>query len=156
MINEMDKLYAAINAISYSIEAGADSELLIKLTSLAHDAAWKLDDARMSLQGELRTVQEELSEAKSDSHTKEQIIVALERRLIAAQGARDVPAPAYDAPLWEKADYLRKLIADDKLKPWAAYGDRKIQMIKDVRALSGWGLREAKDAVEAIWGWLDA
>ena len=49
-------------------------------------------------------------------------------------------APAAAAPAEEKSDFTIFL---------AASGDKKINVIKEVRAITGLGLKEAKDLVEA-------
>jgi len=54
------------------------------------------------------------------------------------------PAPAVGAPA-EKAE--EKTIFDVILKE---FGDKKIQVIKEVRALTGLGLKEAKDLVDSV------
>ena len=56
----------------------------------------------------------------------------------AAAPAAAVPAAA--APVEEKTDFTIFL---------AASGDKKINVIKEVRAITGLGLKEAKDLVEA-------
>jgi len=50
------------------------------------------------------------------------------------------PAAAAAAPAEEKTEFTVVL---------AAVGDKKIEVIKEVRALTGLGLKEAKDLVEA-------
>ena len=50
------------------------------------------------------------------------------------------PAAAAAAPAEEKTEFTVML---------AAVGDKKIEVIKEVRALTGLGLKEAKDLVEA-------
>src|SRR5215204_4414805 len=50
------------------------------------------------------------------------------------------PAAAAAAPAEEKTEFTVVL---------AAAGDKKIEVIKEVRALTGLGLKEAKDLVEA-------
>lgn len=50
------------------------------------------------------------------------------------------PAAAAAAPVEEKTEFTVVL---------AAVGDKKIEVIKEVRALTGLGLKEAKDLVEA-------
>jgi large subunit ribosomal protein L7/L12 len=50
------------------------------------------------------------------------------------------PAAAAAAPVEEKTEFTVML---------AAIGDKKIEVIKEVRALTGLGLKEAKDLVEA-------
>ena len=50
------------------------------------------------------------------------------------------PAPAAAAPVEEKSEFTIFL---------AAAGDKKINVIKEVRAITGLGLKEAKDLVEA-------
>ena len=49
------------------------------------------------------------------------------------------PAAAAAAPVEEKTEFTVVL---------AAFGDKKIEVIKEVRALTGLGLKEAKDLVE--------
>ena len=58
----------------------------------------------------------------------------------AAVPAAAVPAAGGAAPAEEKTDFTIFL---------AAAGDKKINVIKEVRALTGLGLKEAKDLVEA-------
>src|SRR5947208_16194864 len=50
------------------------------------------------------------------------------------------PAAAAAAPVEEKTEFTVML---------AAFGDKKIEVIKEVRAITGLGLKEAKDLVEA-------
>ena len=50
-----------------------------------------------------------------------------------------VPAAAAAAPAEEKTEFTVVL---------AAAGDKKIEVIKEVRAITGLGLKEAKDLVE--------
>ena len=52
---------------------------------------------------------------------------------------RGRPAAAAAAPVEEKTEFTVVL---------AAAGDKKIEVIKEVRALTGLGLKEAKDLVE--------
>ena len=54
--------------------------------------------------------------------------------------AAAVPAAGAAAPVEEKTDFTIFL---------AAIGDKKINVIKEVRAITGLGLKEAKDLVEA-------
>jgi large subunit ribosomal protein L7/L12 len=58
----------------------------------------------------------------------------------AAAVAAAGPAAAAAAPAEEKTEFTVVL---------AAIGDKKIEVIKEVRALTGLGLKEAKDLVEA-------
>ena len=58
----------------------------------------------------------------------------------AAAVAAAGPAAAAAAPVEEKTEFTVVL---------AAAGDKKIEVIKEVRALTGLGLKEAKDLVEA-------
>ena len=58
----------------------------------------------------------------------------------AAAPAAAAPAAGGAAPAEEKTDFTIFL---------AATGDKKINVIKEVRALTGLGLKEAKDLVEA-------
>ena len=58
----------------------------------------------------------------------------------AAAPAAAAPAAGTAAPAEEKTDFTIFL---------AAAGDKKINVIKEVRALTGLGLKEAKDLVEA-------
>src|SRR5829696_3158581 len=58
----------------------------------------------------------------------------------AAAVAAAGPAAAAAAPAEEKTEFTVVL---------AAAGDKKIEVIKEVRALTGLGLKEAKDLVEA-------
>jgi large subunit ribosomal protein L7/L12 len=58
----------------------------------------------------------------------------------AATAVAAAPAPAGGAAAEEKSDYAIFL---------SAAGDKKINVIKEVRALTGLGLKEAKDLVEA-------
>jgi large subunit ribosomal protein L7/L12 len=60
---------------------------------------------------------------------------------VTAAAAVAVAAPgAAAAPVEEKTEFTAVL---------AAIGDKKIEVIKEVRALTGLGLKEAKDLVEA-------
>ena len=56
------------------------------------------------------------------------------------QGARAAPAGAAAAPVEEQTEFTVVL---------APAGDKKIEVIKEVRAITGLGLKEAKDLVEA-------
>jgi large subunit ribosomal protein L7/L12 len=58
----------------------------------------------------------------------------------AAAVAAAGPAAAAAAPVEEKTEFTVML---------AAIGDKKIEVIKEVRAVTGLGLKEAKDLVEA-------
>ena len=58
----------------------------------------------------------------------------------AASAVAAAPAAGAAAPAEEKSDYTIFL---------SAAGDKKINVIKEVRALTGLGLKEAKDLVEA-------
>src|SRR5437660_12506004 len=58
----------------------------------------------------------------------------------AAVAAAAGPAAAAAAPVEEKTEFTVVL---------AAFGDKKIEVIKEVRALTGLGLKEAKDLVES-------
>ena len=58
----------------------------------------------------------------------------------AAAAVAAAPAAGGAAPVEEKSDYTIFL---------SAAGDKKINVIKEVRALTGLGLKEAKDLVEA-------
>ena len=58
----------------------------------------------------------------------------------AAAPAASVPAAVAADPVEEKTDFTIFL---------AATGDKKINVIKEVRAITGLGLKEAKDLVEA-------
>ncbi len=57
----------------------------------------------------------------------------------AAAPAAAAPAPGGAAPAEEKTDFIIFL---------ASAGDKKINVIKEVRAITGLGLKEAKDLVE--------
>ncbi len=59
---------------------------------------------------------------------------------VSAAAAVAAPAAAAAAPAEEKTDFVIFL---------SAVGDKKINVIKEVRALTGLGLKEAKDLVEA-------
>jgi large subunit ribosomal protein L7/L12 len=59
---------------------------------------------------------------------------------VSAAAAVAAPAAATAAPAEEKTDFVIFL---------SAIGDKKINVIKEVRALTGLGLKEAKDLVEA-------
>ena len=59
---------------------------------------------------------------------------------VSAAAAVAAPAAASAAPAEEKTDFVIFL---------SAFGDKKINVIKEVRALTGLGLKEAKDLVEA-------
>ena len=65
-----------------------------------------------------------------------------EKRGVSAAAAVAVAAgpAAAAAPVEEKTDFTVML---------AAFGDKKIEVIKEVRAITGLGLKEAKDLVEA-------
>ena len=58
----------------------------------------------------------------------------------AAVAVAAAPAGAAAAPVEEKTEFTVVL---------AAAGDKKIEVIKEVRAITGLGLKEAKDLVEA-------
>ena len=58
----------------------------------------------------------------------------------AAAAVAAAPAPAGGAPAEEQSEFTVFL---------AGIGDKKINVIKEVRALTGLGLKEAKDLVEA-------
>ena len=58
----------------------------------------------------------------------------------AAPVAAAVAAGGVAAPIEEKTDFVIFL---------SAFGDKKINVIKEVRAITGLGLKEAKDLVEA-------
>jgi large subunit ribosomal protein L7/L12 len=58
----------------------------------------------------------------------------------AAVAVAAAPGAAAAAPAEEKTEFTAVL---------AAIGDKKIEVIKEVRALTGLGLKEAKDLVEA-------
>lgn len=58
----------------------------------------------------------------------------------AAVAVAAAPGAAGAAPVEEKTEFTAVL---------AAVGDKKIEVIKEVRALTGLGLKEAKDLVEA-------
>ena len=59
---------------------------------------------------------------------------------VSAAVATTAPAAGSAAPAEEKTDYTIFL---------SSFGDKKINVIKEVRALTGLGLKEAKDLVEA-------
>ena len=59
---------------------------------------------------------------------------------VSAAAAVAAPAAAAAAPAEEKTDFTIFL---------AAIGDKKINVIKEVRVITGLGLKEAKDLVEA-------
>ena len=59
---------------------------------------------------------------------------------VSAAAAVVAPAAAAAAPAEEKTDFTIFL---------SSFGDKKINVIKEVRALTGLGLKEAKDLVEA-------
>jgi len=73
------------------------------------------------------------------------LVKKLEERLGVSAAAAAVAAPAAGggaaaaAPVEEKTEFTVML---------AAIGDKKIEVIKEVRALTGLGLKEAKDLVE--------
>ena len=58
----------------------------------------------------------------------------------AAAAVAVAAGPAAAAPVEEKTEFTVML---------AAFGDKKIEVIKEVRAITGLGLKEAKDLVEA-------
>ena len=64
----------------------------------------------------------------------------LEEKWGVTAAAPAAAAPAAAAPVEEKTDFTIFL---------AAIGDKKINVIKEVRAITGLGLKEAKDLVEA-------
>jgi len=64
----------------------------------------------------------------------------LEEKWGVTAAAPAAAAPAAAAPVEEKTDFTIFL---------AASGDKKINVIKEVRAITGLGLKEAKDLVEA-------
>jgi large subunit ribosomal protein L7/L12 len=64
----------------------------------------------------------------------------LEEKWGVTAAAPAAAAPVAAAPVEEKTDFTIFL---------AATGDKKINVIKEVRALTGLGLKEAKDLVEA-------
>ena len=59
---------------------------------------------------------------------------------VSAAAAVVAPAAAAAAPAEEKTDFTIFL---------SSFGDKKINVIKEVRAITGLGLKEAKDLVEA-------
>ncbi len=59
--------------------------------------------------------------------------------VVAAQGVVAGPAAAQAAPVEEKATFTVVL---------SSAGDKKIQVIKEIRAITNLGLKEAKDLVE--------
>ena len=59
---------------------------------------------------------------------------------VSAAAAVAAPAAAAAAPAEEKTDFTIFL---------SSFGDKKINVIKEVRAITGLGLKEAKDLVEA-------
>ena len=63
----------------------------------------------------------------------------LEEKWGVTAAAPAAAAPAAAAPIEEKTDFTIFL---------AAAGDKKINVIKEVRAITGLGLKEAKDLVE--------
>src|SRR3954452_15491922 len=60
---------------------------------------------------------------------------------VSAAAAVAVAGPAAAAPVAEEKTEFNVILA--------AIGDKKIEVIKEVRALTGLGLKEAKDLVEA-------
>ena len=64
----------------------------------------------------------------------------LEEKWGVTAAAPAAAAPVAAAPVEEKTDFTIFL---------AAIGDKKINVIKEVRAITGLGLKEAKDLVEA-------
>ena len=64
----------------------------------------------------------------------------LEEKWGVTAAAPAAAAPAAAAPVEEKTDFTIFLVAS---------GDKKINVIKEVRAITGLGLKEAKDLVEA-------
>ena len=64
----------------------------------------------------------------------------LEEKWGVTAAAPAAAAPAAAAPVEEKTDFTIFLTAS---------GDKKINVIKEVRAITGLGLKEAKDLVEA-------
>jgi large subunit ribosomal protein L7/L12 len=59
----------------------------------------------------------------------------------AAVAAAAAPGAAAAAPVEEKTEFTVVL---------SSFGDKKIDVIKEVRALTGLGLKEAKDLVEGV------
>ena len=64
----------------------------------------------------------------------------LEEKWGVTAAAPAAAAPAAAAPVEEKTDFTIFLVAS---------GDKKINVIKEVRVITGLGLKEAKDLVEA-------
>ena len=76
----------------------------------------------------------EMSEFVKELEDKYGVTAAAPTVAVAAAGGADVPAAA------EQTEFSAVL---------ATVGDKKIQVIKEVRALTGLGLKDAKDLVEA-------
>ena len=80
----------------------------------------------------------ELSELVTELEDKFGVSAAAPVAVAAVAGAAEGAAPAE-----EKTDFTVVL---------KSFGDKKIQVIKEVRAITGLGLKEAKDMVEAAPG----
>ena len=76
----------------------------------------------------------EMSEFVKELEDKYGVTAAAPTVAVAAAGGADVPAAA------EQTEFSAVL---------ATIGDKKIQVIKEVRAVTGLGLKDAKDLVEA-------
>ena len=76
----------------------------------------------------------EMSEFVKELEDKYGVTAAAPTVAVAAAGGADVPAAA------EQTEFSAVL---------ATIGDKKIQVIKEVRAITGLGLKDAKDLVEA-------
>ena len=79
----------------------------------------------------------ELSEMVKDLEEKFGVSAAAPVAVAAAAGAGAAPAAAVE----EQTEFNVILLA---------FGDKKIQVIKEVRAITGLGLKEAKDMVEGV------
>ena len=81
----------------------------------------------------------ELSELVTELEDKFGVSAAAPVAVAAVAGAAEGGA----APVEEKTDFTVVL---------KSFGDKKIQVIKEVRAITGLGLKEAKDMVEGVPG----
>jgi large subunit ribosomal protein L7/L12 len=79
----------------------------------------------------------ELSEMVKDLEEKFGVSAAAPVAVAASAGAGAAPAAAVE----EQTEFNVVLLA---------FGDKKIQVIKEVRAITGLGLKEAKDMVEGV------
>ena len=81
----------------------------------------------------------ELSEFVKEFETTFDVKAAAPVAVAAAAGAGGAAAPAEEVEEQDEFDVILE-----------SYGDKKIQVIKEIRPLTGLGLKEAKDVVEAV------